>query len=118
MELELEQLLQLVLAAERQLERQLLLLIHMHQYHNQLSSSLRQCNHHSNRQQFRNHNFAVPAQLHGERYDRSQPEHKSEQIQHMGCSSTCCVESDPRFRQQLPGELVRLCHSDRKRKRS
>jgi hypothetical protein len=44
--------------------------------------------------------------------------HMSELTQRMGCSSTCCDEPGHQFRQQLPGELVRPCHSDRRRKRS
>jgi len=114
-ELELEQLLVL---SSVQLEQQLVLLYHKHLNHNPLSSSQRQCIRRSNHQQFRNHNFAEPAQLRGEHFGRSQPEHMSELIQRMGCSSTCCVEPDHQFRQQLRGELVRPCHSDRRRKRS
>jgi hypothetical protein len=60
----------------------------------------------------------VPVLLHGERFGRSQQEHMSELIQRMGCSSTCYDEPGHQFRQQLPGELVRPCHSDRRRKRS
>jgi hypothetical protein len=44
--------------------------------------------------------------------------HMSELIQRMGCSSTCYDEPGHQFRQQLPGELVRPCRSDRRRKRS
>jgi hypothetical protein len=116
--LELEQLLLLVLAAGLLLEQQPELHVHRHQSHNQLSSSQRQCNRRSNRRQSRNHNFAEPAQPDDEHFGRSQPEHKSEQRQHKGCSSTCYGEPGHRFRQQLPGELVRPCHSDRRRKRS
>jgi hypothetical protein len=42
----------------------------------------------------------------------------SELIQRKGCSSTCYGEPGHQFRQQLRGELVRPCHSDRRRKRS
>ena len=114
-ELELEQLQ--VLTAE-QLERQPELLFHKHQLCNPLSSSQRRCNRRSNRRQSRNRNFAEPVQLRGEHYDHSQPEHMSELIQRMGCSSTCYGEPGHQFRQQLRGELVRPCHSDRRRKRS
>jgi hypothetical protein len=113
-ELVLEQLPELTAG---QLERQQELLFHKNQLCNPLSSQ-RRCNHRSNRRQSRNHNFAEPAQLHGEHGGRSQPEHMSEQRQRMGCSSTCCVEPDHRFRQQLRGELVRLCRSDHRRRRS
>ena len=113
----LEQLQQLVLAAELLLEQQLEL--HRRRLnHSLLSSIQRLSSRRSIRQQSRNHNFAVPVLLHGERFGRSQPEHMSELIQHMGCSSTCYDEPGHQFRQQLPGELVRPCHSDRRRKRS
>ena len=114
-ELELEQLLELT---AEQLERQPELLFHKHQLCNPLSSIQRLSSRRSIRQQSRNHNFAVPVLLHGERFGRSQPEHMSELIQRMGCSSTCYAEPGHQFRQQLRGELVRPCHSDRRRKRS
>jgi len=110
-ELELEQLLEL---SSVQLEQQLVLLLnHKHLNHNQRQHIRR-----SNHQQFRNHNFAKPAQLHGEHVGRSQPEHMSELTQRMGCSSTCYGGPGHQFHQQLLGELVRPCHSDRRRKRS
>jgi hypothetical protein len=56
--------------------------------------------------------------LHGEPIGRSQPVSMSEQIQRMGCSSSGYDEPGHRFRQQLRGELVRPCRSDRRRKRS
>lgn len=95
--------LQELVSAEQ--EQQPELRSHKHQNHNQLSST--HCR--SNRQQSRNHNFAEPAQLHGEHFGRSQPEHRSEQKPHMGCSSSCYGEPGHRFRQPLPGEPVRLC---------
>ena len=113
----LEQLQQLGLAAELLQEQQLEL--HRRRLnHSLLSSIQRLCSRRSIRQQSRNHNFAEPVLLHDVRFGRSQPVHMSELTQRMGCSSTCCDEPGHQFRQQLPGELVRPCHSDRRRKRS
>ena len=113
----LEQLQQLVLAAELLLEQQLEL--HRRRLnHSLLSSIQRLSSRRSIRQQSRNHNFAEPVLLRDVRFGRSQPVHMSELIQRMGCSSTCYDEPGHQFRQQLPGELVRPCHSDRRRKRS
>ena len=113
----LEQLQQLVLAAELLLEQQLEL--HRRRLnHSLLSSIQRLSSRRSIRQQSRNHNFAEPVLLRDVRFGRSQPVHMSELTQHMGCSSTCYDEPGHRSRQQLPGELVRPCHSDRRRKRS
>lgn len=113
----LEQLQRLALAAELLLEQQLEL--HRRRLnHSLLSSIQRLSSRRSIRQQSRNHNFAEPVQLHDVRFGRSQPVHKSELIQHMGCSSTCCDGPGHRFRQLLPGELARPYHSDRRRKRS
>jgi hypothetical protein len=78
----------------------------------------RRCNHRSIRQRFRNHKLAEPVMLHGEPNGRSQPVSMSEQKSRMGCSSIGSGEPDHRFRQQLRGELVRRCRSDRRRKRS
>jgi hypothetical protein len=113
----LEQLQRLVLAAEPLLEQQLEL--HRRRLnHSLLSSNQRLCSRRSIRQQSRNRNFAEPVLLHDVRFGRSQPVHMSELIQRMGCSSTCYDEPGHQFRQQLPGELVRPCRSDRRRKRS
>lgn len=112
----LEQLLLLVLAAERLVQP--LVLHHRRLNHNLLSSIQRLNIRHSIRRQSRNRSFAEPAQLHGERFGRSQPEHMSELIQRMGCSSTCYDAPGHQSRQPLPGELVRQCRSDRRRKRS
>ncbi len=81
-------------------------------------SSQRRCIHHSIRQRFRNHKLAEPVMLHGEPIGRSQPMSMSEQKSRMGCSSIGYGEPGHRFRQQLRGELVRRCRSDRRRKRS
>ena len=112
----LERLLLLVLAAE--LLQEQLLELHRRRLNHSLLSIQRQSIRRSIRQQSRNHNFAVPVLLHGERFGRSQPEHMSELIQRMGCSSTCYDEPGHQFRQQLHGELARPCRSDRRRKRS
>ena len=84
----------------------------------QLRSSQLQCNHHSSRQRFRIHKLAEPVTLHGGPIGRSQPVSMSEQKSRMGCSSIGCGEPGHRFRQQLRGELVRQCRSDRRRRRS
>ena len=70
------------------------------------------------RQQLRIHMLAEPVLLHGGPIGRSQPVSKSRQKPRMGCSSIGSGEPGHRFRQQLRGELVRLCRSDRRRKRS
>jgi hypothetical protein len=116
---ELEQALLLVELAEliQLLELKLELLsnpcFRSHCCHNQ-----RRCNHRSIRQQFHNHKLAEPVMLHGEPIGRSQPVSMSEQKPRMGCSSIGYGEPGHRFRQQLRGELVRQCRSDRRRKRS
>ena len=81
-------------------------------------SSQRRCIHRSIRQQSRNHKLAEPVMLHGEPIGRSQRVSMSEQKSRMGCSSIGYGEPGHRFRQQLRGELVRRCRSDRRRKRS
>ena len=114
-----ELLLQPVLAlAERLQEQQPELLNHRSQIRSRLSSSRCRNTRHSIRRRSHIRTLPKPVLLHGERHDHSQPEHRSEQKQHMGCSSSGSCESGRRFRQQLPGELVRHCRSDRRRMRS
>lgn len=88
------------------------------QFHNHCFHNQRRSNHHSIRQLLRNHILAEPVLLHGGPIGRSQPVHKSGQRPRMGCSSIGSGEPGHRFRQQLRGELVRPCRSDRRRKRS
>ena len=91
----------------------------IHCCHNQLCcSSQRRCIHRSIRQRFHIHMLEEPVMLHGEPIGRSQRVSMSEQKSRMGCSSIGYGEPGHRFRQQLRGELVRRCRSDRRRKRS
>lgn len=99
--------------AGRQMELKLVLLCHI-----QLNHTLLRSSHRSIRQQSDIHKLGEPVMLHGVPHGRSQPVHMSKQKPRMGCSSIGYGESGHRFRQQLRGELVRLCHSDRRRKRS
>ena len=87
-------------------------------FHIRCRSNQRRSNHHSIRQLLRIHMLAEPVLLHGGPSGRSQPVSKSGQKPRMGCSSIGSGEPGHRFRQQLRGELVRPCRSDRRRKRS
>lgn len=89
-----------------------------HCFHIRSCRNHRRRNHHSIRQLLRIHMLAEPVLLHGGPIGRSQPVSKSGQKPRMGCSSIGFGEPGHRFRQQLRGELVRLCRSDRRRKRS
>ena len=89
-----------------------------HCFHIQCCSNQRRSSHHSIRQLPGIHMPSEPVLLHGEPSGRSQPVSKSGQKPRMGCSSIGSGEPGHRFRQQLRGERVRPCHSDRKRKRS
>ncbi len=90
-------------------------ILHRSQMHHSIQ---RRCIHRSIRQRCRNHKLAEPVMLLGGPIGRSQPESMSEQKPRMGCSSIGYGEPGHRFRQQLRGELVRQCRSDRRRKRS
>lgn len=87
-------------------------------FRNRCFRSLFRSSHRSSRPQFRNHKLEEPVLLHDGPIGRSQPVSRSEQPRRMGCSSIGSDEPGHRFRQQLRGELVRPCHSDRRRKRS
>ena len=123
---ELEQALlleQLVLAvAEQQLELKPELHRNLsfrnHCCHIPCRSNRCRSNHHSIRQLLRIHMLAEPVLLHVGPIGRSQPVSKSGQKPRMGCSSNGSREPGHQFRRQLRGELVRPCHSDRRRKRS
>ena len=70
------------------------------------------------RQQLHIRMLAEPVWLRGEPIGRSLRVSMSEQKSRMGCSSIGYGEPGHRFRQQLRGEHVRLCRSDRKRMHS
>ena len=89
-----------------------------HCYHIQFRSNPFRSNHHSIRQPLRIHMLSEPVLLHGGPIGRSQPVSRSGQKPRMGCSSIGSGEPDHQFRQQLLGELVHPCHSDRRRMRS
>lgn len=116
-ELEQALLLEQPVSAEQQQELKPVLqcnpCFRSHCFHNQ-----RRSNHHSIRQLRHIHMLAKPVLLHGGPLGRSQPVSKSGQKPRMGCSSIGSDEPGHRFRQQLRGELVRPCRSDRRRKRS
>ena len=75
-------------------------------------------NRHSSRLRFRNHKLPVLLQPDDVLRDRNRPEHRSEQKQHMGCSSIDSCEADRQFRQLPSYEHLRRRRSDRRRKRS
>lgn len=112
-ELELEQLQLMGLAVAEKLQELQPELHRSHQLHNLQCSSCR-----SSRLQLRNHTLPELLQPDVELNDRSQQEHMSEQILRKGCSSSDSCGAGRRFRQQPLHELVRLSHSEHRRKRS
>ena len=85
---------------------------HMH-FHTRCHS-----NRHSNRLRSRNRKLPVLLQPDDVLRDRNRPEHRSEQKQHMGCSSIGSCEADRQFHQLPSCEHLRQRHSDRRRKHS
>lgn len=77
--------------------------------HIQLNHNLLRSSHRNIRQQSYIHKLEEPVMLHGVPHGRSQQVNMSKQKPRMGCSSIGYGEPGHRFRQQLHGELVRLC---------
>ena len=64
------------------------------------------------RRRLRNHKLPELLLPDGGLIDHSQPKHKSEQLQHMGCSSSDSCEAGHRFHRQPLCELFRQSRSE------